>query len=99
MVEGNIKIPRLQVGRVGGGGTGIDFEILGLELGDEVDKGASDVREKPIVLFLYRVCEDVVLQQKVGKVDVEGGELVFAHGVDLLHVYDFPVLSLGYVTV
>jgi hypothetical protein len=98
-MESNVEIPGLQVCGVGGGRTGIDFEIFRLVLGDQIQNSAPYVGQEPVVMFLYRVCEHVILQQKVAKVHVESGELVFAHGVDLFHVYQFSVKGLRQIAV
>jgi len=89
MVECNIEFPGLQIGGIGRSSSRIDLEIFGFVFGDKVEKSPSKIGKEAIVLFLYRIREDVVSLQKVAVIDIERGQLVLSHGVYLLDIDEF----------
>lgn len=91
MVECNIEFARLEISRVGSCSRWIDLQIFRFEFRNEVKEGASQVREKSIILFLNRISKDIVFLQKVTVVNVESSEFIFAHRVNLLDVDKFAI--------
>ena len=91
VVERDVELSRLQVGGVGGGGSGIDLEIFRLELGNEVVQSATEVREEAVVMHLDGIRKDLVRKEDVAEVDVEGGQAELPHRVDLVDVDEFTI--------
>jgi hypothetical protein len=99
MIKRNIKLARLQVSRVCRRSSRVYLEIIRFILCDEIEKGASEVREETVVLFLNCVSEHIVFLEEVAVVDVESCELVFAHCVDLLDVDEFTICDLWEIAI
>jgi hypothetical protein len=55
--------------------------------------------KESVVLLLDGICEDVIILEDMAVIDVEGGELIFAYGVDLLDVDEFAICDLGKITI
>ena len=60
MIECDVEFARLEVRRIGGGRSGVYFEVFGFILCDQVMKRATQIWEESVVLLLDCVCEDVV---------------------------------------
>ena len=99
VVERDIKLARLKIGRICGRSGRVDFKIVRLEFSDEVQEGAAEVGKEPIVLLLDCICENIIFLEEVAVVDVKCGELVFTHSMDLLDVHEFPVSDLGKIAI
>jgi hypothetical protein len=99
MVKRDIKLARLEIGRISRRSRRVDLEVIGLVFSDEVQEGAAKVGKKSVVLLLDGICEDVIFLEEMAVIDVEGGELVFTHGVDLLDVDEFAICDLGKITI
>lgn len=99
MIERDIKLARLEISRVSRRSSRVDLEIIRLILGDEVQKCTAEVWKESVVLFLNGIREDVIFLKEMAIVDVERGELVFAHSVNLLDVHEFSVCDFGKITI
>lgn len=95
MIERDIELSCLEVHRVCRGGGGVELEVVWLVLGDQIMQCAADIREEAVVLFLNRVCEDIVSLEEVAVVDVQRGELVLSHGVDLFDINELAFWRNG----
>jgi hypothetical protein len=86
VVERDGELAVGEVRAVAGGLERIVLEELGCVLGDEARERAAEIWRKAIVLALDRVSQHVVLEQQVTVVDVERGQRVLGHEVDLVDV-------------
>jgi len=99
MIKRDIKLTTLQISRVRRGSSRVYLKIIRFVLCDKVEEGAAEVWEETVVLFLDRVCEDVIFLEKMAIVYVEGCEFIFAHCVDLLDVDEFAICDFREIAI
>jgi len=99
VIERNIKLARLEVRRICSRSCGIDLEIIGFVLCDEIQEGAAKVGQKSVVLLLYGIGENVIFLEEMAVIDIECGELVLAHGVDLFDIDELAIRSLRKIAI
>lgn len=99
MIECNVEFAGLEIRRVRSGRRRIDLEVLWLILRDKVQQGAPKIRQETVVLFLNGISENVVFLKEMTVINVEGSQLIFAHGVDLFNIDQFAVGNLREISI